>query len=366
MRHEEIQDLLEGYVDETLDRATRRKVDTHLATCDECRAILEGVAPVELGDASGVWDAGGMRRAVRRSMLRVAGDALLILFAVWLAAWLLSLLVLQPLVLNRGGRAEAATVATVDLAIMSNPGVVMTEYSYRSQWLSRTTEVQLSLPVGSGLNDVGSVESRIGPLGFGSSDGGRLSPFVFDEYASDSRDEDVLRAVDDGTVGTVRVRFDDAVDIETAQGMVDSDNDVSVVWSGFEVADVEGSDLAPAGVLGYATCGTPSPVVTGAAGSSGGGGGTFFGGPASITGALEETRRAVGTLIEHPELLTGIGASVEDASAAVERLESPVVREMVVTGPTPEILGFIDEMAPGATAVIEIDFMNWSEPPCAR
>lgn len=366
MTHEEVQDLLEGYVDETLDRATRREVDAHLATCDGCRAVLDGVAPVELGGVSGSWDARDMSRAVRRSMLRVAGDALLIVFAVWLAAWLLSLLVLQPLVLNRGGRAVAATVATVDLAIMSNPGVVMTEYAYRSQWLSRTTEVQLSLPVGSGLEDVGSVESRIGPLGFGSPDGGRLTLFVFDEYVSDGQDEEMLRAVDQGTVATVRVRFDDVVDVETAQGMVDSDADVSVIWSGFEVADVEGSELAPIGVLGYATCGNPSLSVSGAAGSSGGGSGSFFGGPASVTGALDETRRAVGNLADHPDLLAGIGAGVDDATSALERLDSPVVRELVVTGPTPGVLEFIDGVEPGAVSVIEIDFMNWSEPPCAR
>jgi hypothetical protein len=366
MTHDEIQDLLEGYVDETLDRATRREVDAHLATCDECRAVLEGVAPVDLGEVSGTWDARGMRRAVRRSMLRVAGDALLILFAAWLGAWLLSLLVLQPLVLNRGGRAVAATVATVDLAIMSHPGVVLTEYSYRSQWISRTTEVRLSLPVGSGLNDVGTVESRIGPVGFGSPEGGRLSPSLLDEYTSDGQDDEMLRVVDEGTVATVRVRFDDTVDVETAQGMVDTDADVSVIWSGFDVAGVEGSDLAPTGVLGYVTCGSPSLMVSDAAGSSGGGSGSFHGAPASVTGALEETRRAVGNLVDHPELLDGIGAGIDDATSAIERLESPQVREMVVTGPTPEILEFVDQVEPGGVSVIEIDFTNWSEPPCAR
>ncbi len=40
MTHEELQDLLEAYVDETLDRATRAEVDRHLAGCDECRAII--------------------------------------------------------------------------------------------------------------------------------------------------------------------------------------------------------------------------------------------------------------------------------------------------------------------------------------
>ncbi len=132
MTHEEIQDLLEGYVDETLDRATRREVDAHLATCDECRAVLEGVAPVDLGAVEpSSWTQRDMRRAVRRSMFRVAVDVVLLVIAVTLVAWLVSLTLIHPLIINRGGRAEAATIATADLAVMFNPGASVTEYAYR-------------------------------------------------------------------------------------------------------------------------------------------------------------------------------------------------------------------------------------------
>ena len=58
MSHDQIQDLLEGYVDETLDRGTRRQVEAHLAGCEECRAILEGIPPVELGDVAATWETG--------------------------------------------------------------------------------------------------------------------------------------------------------------------------------------------------------------------------------------------------------------------------------------------------------------------
>jgi anti-sigma factor RsiW len=109
MTHEEIQDLLEGYVDETLDRATRREVDAHLATCDECRAVLEGVAPVDLGAIEpSSWTQRDMRRAVRRSMFRVAVDVVLLVIAATLVAWLVSLTLIHPLIINRGGRAEAS------------------------------------------------------------------------------------------------------------------------------------------------------------------------------------------------------------------------------------------------------------------
>jgi len=362
--HEEIQDLLEGYIDETLDRSTRRDLDVHLATCDECRAVLDGVAPVELGNPAGAWDERAMRRAVRRSMLRVAADALLLLFAGWIAVWLLSLLILQPFVLNRGGRAEAATVATADLAVLSNPGVAVNEYSYRSEWLSRTTEVEVTLPLGGAATELGSIRSRIGPLGFGSAEGGQLSPVVYESGGPEG--EETLSAVGEGTVATTRVWFEDPMEVEAAQAMVGTPAEISVIWAGFEVAGRDGSALAPTGVLGYATCGSLPITVSGAAGSSGGGSGDAVGMPASVSGAVEETRRAVGNLVDHPELLAGIGASVDDGTGALERLETPMVKELVVTGPTAEVLAFIEEVDPDAVSVIEIDFMNWSEPPCAR
>ncbi len=366
MNHEEIQGLLEGYVDESLDRATRREVDSHLAKCEECRAILDDVAPVELGDHVGVWDERGMRRAVRRSMLRVAVDALMLLFVGWLAAWALSLLILQPLVVNRGGRAVAATNATVDLGVMNNPGAVVTGYSYRSQWLSRISSVDLALPVGSAITDLGRIESRIGAVGFGDPDGGHLSPFVFDEYTSDSQDEGMLRAVDEGTVATAQLWFDPSLDIEMAQSMIGSPADVSAIWVGFDVADDAGTTLAPTSALGYGTCGTFPITVSGAPGSSGGGSGTAHGGPASVSSALEETRRALENLRDHPDLLAGLGASVEDATEALSRLASPQVAVIVVTGPTDEVIRFIEEVGPDAVSVTEVDFMNWSEPPCGR
>lgn len=365
MTHDEIQDLLEGYVDETLDRRTRRQVDAHLAVCEECRAILEGVSPVELGDVSATWDERGMRRAVRRSMVRMAADALLLLFVAWLLAWILSLLILQPFILNRGDRAVAATIATVDVAIMLNPGVTIEEYSYRSGMAARFTEVDLALPVGSAMMSLGTVDSRIGLFGFGDTDGGRLFPYL-SEGTDRGGGEERLEAVGAGTVATVALWFEPTLDVADAQAVVDSEADVSVVWAGFEVTGEDGSDLAQGGILGYGTCGSFPITVPAAAGSSGGGSGTTLGGPASVDEALDETRRAIGNLFEHPVLLAGLGASVDDASGALARLEQPQVAELVVTGPTPEVLRFIENAEPDAVSVIEFDFINWSQPPCGR
>jgi hypothetical protein len=365
MSHDEIQDLLEGYVDETLDRQTRRQVEAHLAGCEECRAILEGVPPVGLGDVTAAWDERGMRRAVRRSMLRVAADALLLLFVGWLVAWILSLLILQPFILNRGDRAVAATIATVDAAIMLNPGATVEGYSYRSGVAARFTAVDLALPVGSAMKSLGTIDSRIGLFGFGDTDGGMLFPYL-SEAMDRGGGEERLEAVGAGTVATVELWFQPTLNPAAAQAIVDSEADVSVVWAGFEVAGEEGSDLAPGGILGYGTCGSFPIAVSAAAGTSGGGSGTALGGSASVTDALDQTRRAIGALVEHPGLLAGLGASVDDASNAMARLERPQVAELVVTGPTPEILRFIEEAEPDAVSVIEFEFINWSQPPCGR
>jgi hypothetical protein len=365
MSHEEIQELLEGYVDETLNRESRRQVEAHLADCEECRAILGGIPPVELGDVAAMWDERAMRRAIRRSMLRVAADVLLLLFVAWVAAWMLSLLIVQPFILNRGDRAVAATIATVDVAIMLNPGATFEEYSYRSGMAARFTEIDLALPVGSAMKSLGTIDSRIGLFGFGDLEGGRLFP-ILDDAPDRGGGEERLGAVGAGTVATVDLWFEPTLDPAAAQAIVDSEADVSVVWAGFEVAGEEGSDLAPGGILGYGTCGSFPMTVSDAAGSSGGGSGTALGGSASVTDALDETRRAIGSLSEHPDLLAGLGASVDDASGALARLEQPEVAQLVVTGPTPELIRFIDEAEPEAVSIIEIEFINWSQPPCGR
>ena len=364
MTHEEIQDLLEGYVDETLDRAMRREVDAHLATCDECRAVLEGVAPVDLGAIEpSSWTQRDMRRAVRRSMFRVAVDVVLLFIAVTLVAWLVSLTLIHPLIINRGGRAEAATIATADLAVMFNPGASVTDYSYDSHLLSRTSEVTVAMPVGALPIELGRLESKIGPLAFGDANAGGLNPLLSGEDEPIGG-QDRLEAVDDGTVATVLLSYETPLDMEAAGETLESDADVRVVWAGFSVG--YGSWLAPFGVLGYGTCGSAPIETSGALGSSGGGSGSPFGHPASIDDALAETLRAVGNLIDHPDLLDGIDVTAEEAESVLVELNNPQVASLVVTGPTPEIIDFIEEAAPDVVSVLAVDFTNWFQPLCGR
>ncbi|HLF42372.1 MAG TPA: zf-HC2 domain-containing protein [Acidimicrobiia bacterium] len=369
MTHDEIQDLLEGYVDETLDRAARREVDAHLATCEGCRAILEGVAPVDLGSVEpSSWTARDMRRAVRRSMLRVAVDAVLIVIAATLVAWLVSLTLLHPLVINRGGRAEAATVATADLAVMFNPGVGVTEYLTSTSLLGRSVEVTLGRPVGNRIVEVGELATRIGVLGFGGLEGGRFFAYLDTDLAGYGDEED-LGLVSEGTVATVELWYEDPIDVETAADLIESDADVRIVWAGFAVGVPSSSGhgaLAPGGVIGYGTC--DGSVFEGDFGSSAGEGGsrTGFGMPASIDRALSETRRSVDNLAAFPDLLDGIGVSVSSAEAVLRDLADPEVSLLVVTGPTTEILTFLEETAPTSTRVIDVDFINWSQPMCGR
>jgi predicted anti-sigma-YlaC factor YlaD len=126
MKHEELQDLLEDYVDDRLNRPARKVVDDHLKGCAECRSILDDVAPVDIAAlGAGRFDEHVMRRTVRRSLFRTAVNTAMLLFAGFITVWFLSALVIQPLVVNRGGRAAEIARASIDVATMSNPGAVL-------------------------------------------------------------------------------------------------------------------------------------------------------------------------------------------------------------------------------------------------
>lgn len=369
MNHEQIMDLLEPYAEETLDRPTRRTVDAHLAECEECRAILNGVAPVDLGGiGESGWTPRDMRRAVRRSMLRVAVDALVLLFAAWVALWLLSFAVVQPLVINRGGRAAAATVATIDLATMFNPGVSVTDYEFDSGLFSRRSTATAVLPVGTELVGLGELETRLGIFSFGDADGGAVFPFLSERTHGTGGGREQLAAVGEGTVATVVLSFDDPVAMADAEALESSPHDVRIVWAGFRVGDPLGSGFAPGGSLGYGTCVTPLAGDIGPSGS-GGGSRTALGAPASVTRAHAELRRALLNLEAHPELVGGLGGrdvGSDDLRAALESLDEPQVDTLVLTGPTADLVAFIDDVQPDVVGILEVDFINWSTPVCGR
>jgi hypothetical protein len=370
MSHDEIQDLLEAYIDETLDRRTRAEVDDHLRQCPECRAILDGVPPVQLGRlASTPFDERAMRRAVRTTLLRLAVNVVVAAVALWLVIALLGALVLQPLLVDRGGRAVAATVATRDLAVMYNPGASVDEIHYDSGVLSRTSDAHVVIPIGTEPVELGVLESRIGLFSFGASSGGSLFPFLSDSGGYGGAD--LLANVGSGTVATIELRFDPPLSVEQAQHLAETALDVRVVWAGFATTAGEplGIGLDGNGVVGYGTCDERDVDQEFPAGSSGGASGTVFVMEPSIERALDATRSAIDNLLAHDELIAGIQPEVTRASIEAARshlADDPGVVMLVVTGPTPELLSFVEEAAPSNVGVRDIDFTNWQRPICGR
>lgn len=374
MTHEQVQDLLEAYVDETLERATRAEVDHHLRDCDECRTILEGVPAVQLQLAApGQFDERAMRKAVRTTLVRLAADVVMIVVVGFLVVMLLSWLVFQPFLINRGGRAAAATQATEDLAVMYNPGAVLTDRLHSSGIVSRTSEATVAYPVGTEMVELGTLRTKIGLLSFGAAEGGSVFPYLASSGADAPAGEiaEQLMQVGDGTVTTVELHFDPPVSLARARELADSPLDVRVVWAGFATSDNEprGIGLEPDGVVGYDMCDYRDSDPDLLAAPSGGGSGGVFTQAPSVERALDATRAAIANLLSHPELVDGIrsGVSLESVTAAGDYLAGdPGVRTLVVTGPTPEVRRFITEAAPTYAGVRGIDFSNWYQPLCGR
>ncbi len=84
---------------------------------------------------------------------------------------------------------------------------------------------------------------------------------------------------------------------------------------------------------------------------------------------LDATRASVDNLFDHVDLIDGVipGVTEESVAAARDYLAGDTgVRTLVVTGPTPELLRFLDEAAPSSAGVRGIEFTNWYQPLCGR
>jgi len=365
--HDAIQDLLEGYVDETLDRSTRHRVDEHLAGCAECRAILDEVAPVNLDALGpGAWDERAARRAIRRSIRRTVVDAALVILAVWIAGWLVLVLVVQPFIIGRGDRPVAAGRATIDAAVMLTPGAALGELSVVSSGLSRIYQAEMRLPIGSGSNRIGEVETRLGLFGVQVSSGA-------DDWERGGSARSTLLGLGSGTVATVSVYWEDPLTIGEAQQLADStSHDTRVVWVGFHDGTPLGDSLFGR-VLGYPTCGTRPDLDDDffRATSAGGGGGGIGFAPVPIGSALDDVRRGVRNLADNPQVAAALfhrGETLEgEMAAVVEHLESPEpgVAVLVFTGPTPQLLGLLDDLEVDGE-MLGVDLYNWSTPFCGR
>lgn len=374
MTHDEVQDLLEDYVDERLDRSTRKMVDDHLDGCDECRSVLEGVAPVNLGALPTVeWDEQGMRRAVRRSMIRTALNVAGLWLVGWLMVMVLSALVIHPLVVNRGGRAAAATRATADLALMFNPGAAVEEWTFDSGILDRTSEVEVVFPIGNEITSLGTVSSRLTLNSFLGVGGPFVEPQLVRESGGTSQLTDRLELLGEGTVATVELVFADPISLDATESLANSPHDVRVVWAGFAVNSGSsghgGIGFDPGGIVGYPACDI-APAPRDFAGSGGGmGGGSAFVLPPSGVRAHELIVPALENLVAHSELIEGLGRgwSAQQVDAATDHIrEEGDVKVLVVTGPTRELLEFVADARPDFGGIRGVEFINWFNPLCGR
>jgi hypothetical protein len=376
MTHSEIQDLLEAYVDDALDRPTRKLVESHIAGCSECQAILDDVAEVDLsGLSGGVVNEKLLKRSVRKAMRRTIADAVLVLVAGWIIIWFVCAALLQPLVVNRSGRAASAARATIDTAIMLNPGITITDVQIDSNWLSRVVTAEVGMAVGTSTKPAGTIASRIGAFRFSGESGASFFPYINSD-SSTTIDAPGLMRLGDATVATVQVWFDEPISLARAQQFADSAaNDVRVIWAGFPTS-VSSSDPSMAenfgnGVIGYGTCGAsfPEDDFFGASSASFSGTGMFY--PASIQNALDQVRRSLVNLAASPAIsdaATFGPNGPEEVAAATNLLgtDDPGVASLVVTGPSVEIAGFLKEADIPFAALLGVDFYNWSTPICGR
>ncbi len=376
MKHEEIQDLLEDYVDDRLDRASRKLVGDHLKECNECRQILDEVAPVDVSAlGASVFDERRMRRTVRRSLFRTAWNTVLLAVAGWLAIWFLTALLFQPLVVNRDGRAADAVRASIDLAVMSNPGVVLTEGTITSGLFGRKVDLEFGLPVGAGLRPAISTSTALGPLTIrqndtssDSSDYGRFQGEPLDQLAN----------LGDSTVATVSIWFDTPVAVETAQSIADDATlDLRVVWAGFDarLGRIEPPIWTAGGVLGYGTCQPPDSDLgddlLGATSASFSQGAGFLFGDASVEAALDSVIAGLTDVSARDELVDLLvqpfGDDPADIEAIIRELQTdPQVAMLVVTGPSAAIAEYLEDKSGVWANVLAVDFYNWTDGICGR
>ena len=319
-----------------------------------------------------------MRRIVRRSMFRTAWNTALILFAGWIVVWFVSVLVLQPTLVNRGGRAADTARMSIDLTQMLNPGLTLTEGRISSGLLSREVETQYAMPVGAGLRPVTITTMTIGALGIDTADAPDLRFPLPPGPGVEGDALDRLENLGAGTVATVAVRYGTSLTVDAAHEIADDPAaDVRVVWAGFDVT--LGREFGPtwtnAGTLGYGTCNALEPLDDELLGATSAGfTGTAVFATSSIDRALQSVIAALENIEARPELAEYVVGPPfdEDPDELAEILTdlrtAPVVNSLVVTGPTPAVSEFVaDARDSGATAnVLAVDFYDWNEGICGR
>jgi hypothetical protein len=354
MNHEHVTERLDDYVAGRLTEADQSSVEEHLAGCAECTRELRAHEPVDLADLQLPLDDGeGIRRTVRRALGRTAIDAAALAVIILVGGVLLSLFVVQPLLINRSDRAAVAARAAYEAPMLFNPGVEVSRFTISSGLIGRTIDVEVGIPLGSSIETLPSISSGIGILSvdpqWRSSLPGPLIPL-----------SDVIPGLDPGTVLTVSFGLPEPLTIEAAQQLADEPGqDVRLTWAGF---DVQSSIF---GQVGYPLCrtlDTPSADLFGA--SSASVGGTPMSGPPSVQKALASARDALATIASNDEVSGSDSGHVADLASAMTEERS--VTSFVVTGPSPEVASFLDDLGVAEGQVLAVGFYSWGSPVCGR
>lgn len=373
--HHPTREDLRLYLDDELDPERATEVADHVEGCDACiQALGELSEPVPIGSTATEptpYDARRMRRAVRRTLYSVAWRAAALLVVVLLAGQFVGTLVIDPLVIGRGERTTRHVVASMDLPVMLRPGAEIHQVISTPGVFRRTTEVQVERIVGGTVVDLGSYETRLGPLAMRTSEpimpetGPRLTGDAGDRSPVEFRPE----RLGDGTAVTVELVWRDAIDRAAAADLPGGSDDVALTWVGFEVLDLPQED--PWHRLGYSTCAEiPEWILERSFGGFGGSG--FRAIPDETHGpdhALEQLRRATDNLaatgwLDDESILDGGPLEDVDATARWLRDNDPGVTRAVLTGPTTMIEEIVAEHDPDWAHLLEVDFDRGPPHPC--
>jgi hypothetical protein len=347
-----------------------RRAEDHPSDAQR-RAQLGTLEPPAAGGTTDVPDRDErrMRRSVRRTVLRTAWHAALLVIAGAIVLQLVGFYLVQPVLVARGDRVADSVAATIDVPVMTIPGAEMAEIRSNPGVLRRTNEVRFERFVGSRPTELGWLTTRLGPVGLSTPhtasladswlhglDGSLAGP---DDRSPVPFEPDRLA---DGSAVTVLLRWQDPIDPAQAQAVAGSSEALALLWAGFEVPGR--AEAFPEGTLGYSACGTIPASLRDRASPMGGfgGGGGFRDREVAGSGvdhALEELRRATANLAASGWLdgATAPG-SLEDLEGTAEALASgdPRVTSLVVTGS----LDVVADAAAAAGAtdadLLEVDF----------
>lgn len=357
---------LRRYLDDALEPSDAETVGAHLEDCQACSDVLDQLEPpVRLpeGVVAGGWDERRARRAARRTVLRTAIDAVLVVTGVLLIGLLLSQLVWQPLVVGRGDRVADAVAAAVELVPLTVPGGEVEQWTSNPGLVRRHVEVEATRRVGPQDDPLGTHTTAIGPLAVravppagGPADSAGVGvPFEPDRLG-------------EGTAVTVLVRFDDPRPVVEVDELAVGVEDAALEWVGFATVEQGGVPVP----VGYGACHEPLELP-GRLGLGGYGSSAHqrpvqpeAGGGASH--ALEQARRAVAAVADASFDTGGVPADslldrVDEIAQALAA-DDPGVATVVATGSTDAVAELVDAAGADSAELLAVDFDIAPTEPC--